>query len=244
MEAYFKACHENVNCEPMNPLSVPLVDAELTQCLSAALPGARIESMPLPLSPEISLYLLNSDYPQHQLLPEQMLYLMENPLYWTFCWASGQVLARHLLQNPELVRGLSVLDFGCGSGVVGIAAALAGAQRVIACDIDPLALRAAARNAALNGVDLNLVADFADAAGDIDLIIVADVLYDIENLPWLQRFLSRAPSVLMADSRIKDFNMHPYRRVKQCEASTLPDLDESPEFRQVSIYLAGNGLPA
>ena len=223
----------------MNPVSAADVDVELTQSLGAALPGARIEAMPLPLSPEISLYLLNSDYPQHQLLPEQMLYLMENPLYWTFCWASGQVLAQYVLEHPTLVRGQRVLDFGCGSGVVGIAAALAGAQHVIACDIDPDALRATARNAALNGVELELVADFDAAVGELDLIIVADVLYDAQNLPWLHRFLSRASGVLLADSRIKDFTLPPYRRIAQCEASTLPDLDESSEFRQVSIYLAG-----
>ena len=223
----------------MNPVSAADVDVELTQSLGTALPGARIEAMLLPLSPEISLYLLNSDYPQHQLLPEQMLYLMENPLYWTFCWASGQVLAQYVLEHPTLVRGQRVLDFGCGSGVVGIAAALAGAQHVIACDIDPDALRATARNAALNGVELELVADFDAAVGELDLIIVADVLYDAQNLPWLHRFLSRATSVLLADSRIKDFTLPPYRRIAQCEASTLPDLDESSEFRQVSIYLAG-----
>ena len=223
----------------MNPVSAADVDVELTQSLGTALPGARIEALPLPLSPEISLYLLNSDYPQHQLLPEQMLYLMENPLYWTFCWASGQVLAQYVLEHPTLVRGQRVLDFGCGSGVVGIAAALAGAQHVIACDIDPDALRATARNAALNGVELELVADFDATVGELDLIIVADVLYDAQNLPWLHRFLSRAPGVLLADSRIKDFTLPPYRRIAQCEASTLPDLDESSEFRQVSIYLAG-----
>ncbi|MEP6390192.1 MAG: 50S ribosomal protein L11 methyltransferase [Halioglobus sp.] len=244
MEAYFKGWRENVNCERMKPDLSPVIDVELTASLSAVLPGARIEATSLPLSPEISLFLLNSDYPQHQLLPEQMFYLMENPLYWTFCWASGQVLAQYLLENRALVAGRRVLDFGCGSGVVGIAAALAGAQRVVACDIDPCALHATARNATLNGVEMELADDFADVLGEIDLIIVADVLYDLENLPWLQRFLSRASGVLMADSRIKDFNMPPYRRIQQSEASTLPDLDESQEFRQVSIYLAGTGFSA
>jgi predicted nicotinamide N-methyase len=242
MGAYFKASRENVNCEPMNTVKSPKLDEQLTECLGAVLPGARIEAMPLPLSPEISLYLLNSDYPQHQLLPEQMLYLMENPLYWTFCWASGQVLSHFLLEHPELVEGQRVLDFGCGSGVVAIAAALAGARHVIACDIDPSALRATSHNARLNGVALELAADFDAVVGDIDLIIVADVLYDRENLPWLHRFLSRAARVLVADSRIKDFDMPPYRRIAQLEASTLPDLDESPEFRHVSIYLAGDGF--
>lgn len=46
-----------------------------------------------------------------------------------------------------------VLDLGCGYGVVGIfAAKRIGAERVTLCDIDPAAVRCAARNAALNGV--------------------------------------------------------------------------------------------
>ncbi len=53
----------------------------------------------------------------------------------------------------ELVRlGACVLDLGCGSGILGIAAAKLGAARVLGLDIDPLAVRAARENAAANGV--------------------------------------------------------------------------------------------
>jgi ribosomal protein L11 methyltransferase len=48
--------------------------------------------------------------------------------------------------------GLTVLDYGCGSGVLGIAAALKGAVRVISVDNDPQALLATAENARRNGV--------------------------------------------------------------------------------------------
>lgn len=47
-------------------------------------------------------------------------------------------------------RNLNVLDYGCGSGVLGIAAALKGAERVTCVDIDPQALEATADNAARN----------------------------------------------------------------------------------------------
>ena len=48
--------------------------------------------------------------------------------------------------------GVDVVDYGCGSGVLAIAAAALGARRVLAVDIDPQALRATAENARLNGV--------------------------------------------------------------------------------------------
>lgn len=56
-------------------------------------------------------------------------------------WLDGQPLA-----------GCSVLDFGCGSGILAIAAALLGARQVIGTDIDPQALEASRRNAERNGI--------------------------------------------------------------------------------------------
>lgn len=217
-----------------------MVDENLSKAIQQLLPEARIEEMPLPSYPALRLFLLNEDYPRGSLSGEIVTRLMDNPLYWVFCWASGQVLANFLRDDPSWVRGKRVLDFGCGSGVVAIAAALGGASEVIACDNDPLALAATRRNAKLNGVDLTLVADFFEVEDEVDLIIVADVLYDRENLVWLQRFTDRARQVLIADSRIKDFDHPPYVQIKRCEASTLPDLDESAEFRDVRIYWAGS----
>ena len=49
--------------------------------------------------------------------------------------------------------GLRVVDYGCGSGILGIAAALLGAASVIAVDIDPQAQTATVANARRNGVD-------------------------------------------------------------------------------------------
>jgi ribosomal protein L11 methyltransferase len=52
------------------------------------------------------------------------------------------------------VPGLRVLDYGCGSGILAIGAALHGAREIDAVDIDPAALRAAEANAAANQVRL------------------------------------------------------------------------------------------
>lgn len=210
----------------------------LQQHLQRIIPAARLEATALPACPQIRLWLLNADYPQGSLDPQQVQRVMDNPLYWVFCWASGQVLAEFLLRHPQWVRGKRVVDFGCGSGVVAVAAARAGAAEVIACDNDPLALAATQHNAVLNGVTLTLVDDYEAIAGAVDLILVADVLYDRGNFPWLRRFVQRAPRVLIADSRVKDFDVPPYRQIARYSSCTLPDLDESAEFRDVRIYLA------
>jgi len=69
----------------------------------------------------------------------------------------------------------SVLDYGCGSGILAIAAARLGAGRVAGVDIDPLAVEAANANAERNGVNA-LFADSADpVAGEYD-VVVANIL--------------------------------------------------------------------
>ncbi len=55
--------------------------------------------------------------------------------------------------DQATLTGRSVIDYGCGSGVLAVAAALLGAQQVIAYDIDPQALTATAENARRNGVE-------------------------------------------------------------------------------------------
>ncbi len=81
------------------------------------------------------------------------------------------------------VSGARVLDVGCGSGVLAIAAAKRGAGTVTAVDIDPLAVRATAENSATNGVTIAVTAGgAADVAGTFDLVlanIVAPVLVRI-----------------------------------------------------------------
>ena len=210
----------------------------LQRQLADIIPGARLEETVLPGCPEICLHLLNADYPQEALAASTVQRVMDNPLYWSFCWASGQVLAAHLLRHPERVADRRVLDFGCGSGVVSIAAALAGAGEVIACDHDPFAQAVTERNAALNGVRVQLAPDFDSLAGPVELITAADILYDQANLHWPKRFLRRADEVLVADSRLKSFNYPSYSEIARQVSLTVPDLDESSEFREVRVYLS------
>jgi ribosomal protein L11 methyltransferase len=74
-----------------------------------------------------------------------------------------------------LAPGASVLDYGCGSGILAIAAAKLGAARVDAVDVDPLALAATADNARANGVSLRAFAPEQLPAGNYD-VVVANIL--------------------------------------------------------------------
>ncbi|HVT34042.1 MAG TPA: 50S ribosomal protein L11 methyltransferase [Nevskiaceae bacterium] len=75
------------------------------------------------------------------------------------------------------LAGKSLLDYGCGSGILAIAALKLGAQRAVAVDIDPQALIAARDNAAVNGVEGALTTlasdDFIPFAADV---VVANIL--------------------------------------------------------------------
>jgi predicted nicotinamide N-methyase len=184
------------------------------------------------------LYLFDPSVLEGPLSHDEAQAVVAEPAYWSFCWASGQVLAQWILDHPELVRGKSVLDFGSGSGVVAVAAARAGAARSIACDIDPAALDAAVANADLNGVNVELCDDWANRPENLDLVTAADVLYDPENRPLLAAFQAAAKQVLLADSRVKDLGNAAFVRQGMVEARTWPDLNEFEEFNKVRIYLA------
>ncbi|SFR81372.1 Predicted nicotinamide N-methyase [Marinobacter daqiaonensis] len=188
--------------------------------------------------PALALYLFDPTVLEGPLSHEEAQAVVAEPAYWSFCWASGQVLAQWILDHPELVRGKRVLDFGSGSGVVAVAAALAGAAEVYACDLDPDALAAARANAGLNGVPVLTCDAWEDRPGELDLITAADVLYDRDNRPFLQAFRAAATEVLMADSRVRDLNEPGYNLQATVEARTWPDLNEFEEFNRVRIFRA------
>jgi ribosomal protein L11 methyltransferase len=81
-----------------------------------------------------------------------------------------------VLRETEFGGGrASVLDYGCGSGILAIAAAKLGARGVDAVDLDPQALEATASNARANGVAVRVAAPQALAPGDYD-VVVANIL--------------------------------------------------------------------
>ena len=209
----------------------------LQAALSDLLGDAQLVAEALP-GTDLKLWLIDANNMDRAFSPEETRRILEDPPYWSFCWASGLALARFLAEQPQWVGGKRVLDFGAGSGVAGIAAMKAGALEVVACDLDPLAIEACQANAELNGVTLEYSSDFFAEEDRFDLILVADVLYDRANLPLLDQFLSRGKQALVTDSRVRDFQHPLYKRLGILEALTLPDLAEPWEFRRVSLYHA------
>lgn len=191
---------------------------------------------------QIQLGLFNPDVLDGPLSHDVAQAVVERPAYWSFCWASGQVLASVILENREWVKDKVVVDVGCGSGIVAVAAAMAGAKRVIACDIDPDALDAASANARANGVHIDLSDDLFNLPqmleSPVDLMVASDVLYDKDNWPLLAEMKRIAKEVILADSRIKDMFDGSYELLLSRNARTWPDLNEFEEFNCVRIYRA------
>ncbi len=86
-----------------------------------------------------------------------------------------------------VTSGSDILDVGCGSGVLSVAALLLGAGRAVAIDINPASVNVSLENAQRNGVVLGLsvsTTSLADVIGDYDLVlanILAPALIDLSE---------------------------------------------------------------
>ena len=157
------------------------------------------------LCPEISLYLITPDSTLWRATENEAARRGVPWPFWAFAWSGGQALARYVLDHPDVVRGKCVLDFGSGSGLVAIAAAISGAAEVLAADIDPTAVTAAALNAEINGVQLDITS--RDLVGDLtrdwDVVLAGDMYYDAgeseRSSTWLSELKTRGARVLVGD---------------------------------------------
>ncbi len=209
---------------------------ELDIMLQEVIPDAITKKVTIPECGDLKLNLLEPAGMDRNFSFIEAQTIFANTPFWAFCWASGQALARYILHNPQLVAGRRIVDFGSGSGIVAIAAAIAGADEAVACDIDPYALIAAKRNAELNKVNISVSDSINIGGGRYDLLTAADVLYNANNLFLLDNFLNCARGVILSDSRVKDIRHLSYSRIFGCVAATLPVLDKDNADETVSIY--------
>jgi len=201
---------------------------------------------PTPFVPEVRLHMggLAMELWQAAALADERLPVP--PPYWAWPWAGGQALARYVLDAPAVVRARWVLDVGAGGGIVAIAAALAGAARVTAVDIEPYAIEACRLNARANNVELELVeADPIGTDAGWDVVLAGDVWYDSEladrMAPWLRALAVRGAAVLTGDLGRAYLPAAGLVQLARFTVPTLVDLEDVPEkdARVLEITEAG-----
>jgi predicted nicotinamide N-methyase len=191
-------------------------------------------------------------------VPEVRLYLAEDAIvwwarmqaetdggqtapFWATAWPGGQAVARYLLDHPAIVAGRRVLDVASGSGLVAIAAGLAGAATVTATDIDPYALAAITLNAKVNGVTVATCPDdvLDSDSGDAEVVLAGDAFYSeaIAARMWsfLRRATARGARVLVGDPGRRHLPRHRMTRVASYPALDA-DTSTEPQISQLSVY--------
>ncbi len=161
--------------------------------------------------------------------------------FWAVVWPAAQVLARFLLNHADLVKGQEVIEIGCGGAVASIAAGKAGARKVTANDIDPIALAIARQNSSQNQVSLRFDSENrieTRSVGRARLILCSDFFYaKSESLALaglLDEWRDRSITVLIGDGG-RAFVPKDYREVLWEEwVDTDSDL-EGREKREVRI---------
>jgi predicted nicotinamide N-methyase len=160
--------------------------------------------LPVPHVPEIRLHVAHEAIDLWQKTEGELEAIGLPPPFWAFAWAGGQALARFVLDHPEFVRGARVLDFASGSGLVAIAAAMAGAAHVDAMDIDEFAIAAMKINSAANNVAITpCLADIIGEDCGWDVILAGDVCYEqgmaSRVIGWLADLQARGAGVFIGD---------------------------------------------
>jgi predicted nicotinamide N-methyase len=192
-------------------------------------------------APEIRLHVADEITPIWKMTEEALGELGLAPPFWAFAWAGGQAIARYLIDNPEEARGKAVLDFASGSGLCAIAAMKAGADRALACDIDPFCRAAIALNAEANGVVVDsVIADLLDRpAPAVDLILAGDICYEKplaeRVLAWLTAATAAGSRVLIGDPGRTYFPRVGLVQLAQYQVQTTRELEDI-EVKRTGVW--------
>ncbi|MDH7784081.1 putative nicotinamide N-methyase [Ochrobactrum sp. 19YEA23] len=177
-----------------------------------------------PHVPEIRLHLADEAHDLWRKTEEELATIGLPPPFWAFAWAGGQGVARYILDHPEAVSGKTVLDFASGSGLVAIAAMKAGAESVLASDIDPFALPAIDINATANGVAVTAsLEDLIGTDHGWDVVLAGDVFYEKpladRLIPWFAKLAERGAEIIVGDP---GRSYLPKERLRQLAVYTVP----------------------
>ena len=184
------------------------------------------------LVPELQLCLASETCPVWLQTPEHFSKLGIPEPFWAFAWAGGQALARYIFDNPEIVYGQTILDFGSGSGIVAIAAAKSGAAHVVASDIDEYAKAAIAINAKRNNVDIEITREnFIGIDKNWTTVFAADVCYE-KNMSliintWLKSLASSGSKVFIGDPQRIYLPKDGLERIKKYSRKTGSRLEDT-----------------
>ncbi|MGQ0814551.1 MAG: class I SAM-dependent methyltransferase [Gemmatimonadota bacterium] len=197
---------------------------------------------PAPLSPEIAVFqgrsLVEVWEAAEQLAGENL-----PAPFWAYPWAAGCALARVVLDHPEYVRDLRVLDLGAGGGIVAIAAKRAEAREVVANDVDPWAIAVMRLAAQRQRIALSYrqddLTETISAVDGFDVVLCSDMAYEKRMAPKYQALLQRAKNrgarVLVADAGRTYFDASGMKRLAEYELEVPKDL-EGVEVRIARVY--------
>jgi len=200
---------------------------------------------PVPLVPELVVHTATEVTPLWRATEEWLGARGVDVPFWSVPWAGGQALARWVLDHPDAVRGKRVLDFGAGSGLVALACAKAGAQRVLAVDVDPLAEAACVLNARANGLVIDVrVEDLVGRAlgAEVDVLVAGDVWYDRSASarfgPWLDSIVTEGVRVVTGDPG-RTYVPDAAVELARYEVPTREDLESRPSRTTRVLELRG-----
>jgi predicted nicotinamide N-methyase len=198
-----------------------------------------------------AVVLAHTDLRRPDAVPEIELHLVEDivglwkvtgeddpPPFWAVAWLGGQALARYVLDVPGEVRGRRVLDLGSGSGLVAIAARLAGAAHVLAADIDPFCVHAIALNAAHNDVAVDVTVEdlLEQDPPDVDVVLAGDVWYERDMAERVMSWLARTDArVLLGDPGRAYLPQDGWHELASYDIATSRDL-EGVESKKVRVF--------
>ena len=195
-----------------------------------------------PHTPELTLRLADEITPIWRMTEEALQEIGLPPPFWAFAWAGGQALARYVLDHPATVAGKAVIDFAAGSGIVAVAAMTAGADRVLAADIDAFCGAAVGLNAEANGVAVEFTdQDLLDAAPPAwaEVILAGDICYEkplaARVLAWLAAARAAGATVLIGDPGRSYFPREGLEKLAEYQVPTTRELEDM-EVKKTAVW--------